>query len=496
MAADRLRPEVTGRYASVATSSPACEPDDGRSVVPGSARVRRWIGFSAANAERWSLWICFLTALVVTFSLYPGWFFFDSSQQWAWARQFVVNGWPHHLREYIVTSHWPIFNTIINVPFYWLTHEAGLYILVQAFAFNVSLFLVGRALIGRRSLWLLLFTLVMVLSPISMNMSVFQSSDTIVATCALVIVAMIVDDAISLGWRAFWVGIAVVMMSLIRYNALTASIPLAILFYWAIRGQWGARRSAQAVAGILLVTVLSVGAARAYEHTAYQRDSAPEGPALRLLAASRSTPDPVVHAVVDPRVQANPQLRQPLGPDCYSAGYMCPQLGGPWEGLSTRRVMRAYLHLMTDHPVIFLRVNGRFAWYALGLGGPLEARQLGRSDIPAPFPAARMTFNHRRLAMLSAFHAALGLFDGLAARAAYIFLLGLAASLCLWRSRLIVAYVILSVGYAVPILLLASDANFRYLFPVTITGMAILTAACCVLARRIMTAAARARGFA
>lgn len=465
-------------------------------MVPESARLRRWIGFAEAGAERWSLWICFLTALVVTFSLYPGWFFFDSSQQWAWARQFVVNGWPHHLRKYMVTSHWPIFNTIINVPFYWLTHEAGLYILVQAFAFNVSLFLIGRALIGRRSLWLLCFTVLMVLSPISMNMSVFQSSDTPVAICALVIIAMILDDGIAPAWRVFWVGVAVVMMSLLRYNALTASIPLAIMFYWSIRGQCGVRRSALALAGILLVTVLSVGAARAYEHTAYQRDSAPEGPALRLLAASRLTPDPVIHAIVDPRIQANPQLRQPLAPDCYIAGYMCPQIGGPWEGLSTGRVMRAYFHLMTHHPVIFLRVNGRFAWYALGLGGPVEARQLGRSDIPAPFPVARMTFNHRRLAMLSAFHAALRLFDGLAARAAYIFLLGLAASLCLWRSRLIVAYVILSVGYAVPILLLANDANFRYLFPVTITGMAILMGTCCVLARRLTTAVASTRGFA
>lgn len=465
-------------------------------MVPESARLRRWIGFAEAGAERWSLWICFLTALVVTFSLYPGWFFFDSSQQWAWARQFVDKGWPHHLRAYVVTSHWPIFNTIVNVPFYWLTHEAGLYILVQAFAFNVSLFLVGRALIGRRSLWLLCFTVLMVLSPISMNMSVFQSSDTPVAICALVIIAMIVDDGIGPAWRVFWVGVAVVMMSLLRYNALTASIPLAIVFYWSIRAQCGVRRSALALAGILLVTVLSVGAARAYEHTAYQRDSAPEGPALRLLAASRLTPDPVIHAIVDPRIQANPQLRQPLGPDCYIAGYMCPQIGGPWEGLSTGRVMRAYFHLMTHHPVTFLRVNGRFAWYALGLGGPVEARQLGRSDIPAPFPAARMTFNHRRFAMLSAFHAALRLFDGLAARAAYIFLLGLAASLCLWRSRLIVAYVILSVGYAVPILLLANDANFRYLFPVTITGMAILMGTCCVLARRLTTAVASTRGFA
>lgn len=449
--------------------------------------ARHPTGMARTKAERFSLWICFLTALVATFSLYPGWLFFDSAKQWAWARQFVVNGWPSSLREYLITSHWPIFDTILKVPFYWLTHEAGFYILVQAFAFNVALFLVGRALIGRQSAWLAFFTVLMVLSPISINMSVFQSSDTIVAACALTAVAMIIDDDIAPGRRAFWIAIAVVLMSLIRYNALTAAIPLAVVFFWAVRGKCGSVRAGWLVAGILVATAFSVAAARAYEHTAYKHDSAPEGPALRMLEASRWTSDPVIHAIVDPHVQANPRLQQPLSPDCYVTGYWCPQIGGPWERLSTHRVMRAYLHLMMHHPLVFLRVNARFSWYALGLAGPLEARQLGRSDIDAPFPAARTVFNHRRFAMLSAFQAALGLFDGLAARAAVMFLLGLAASLCFWRARLVAGYVALSVGYAVPILLLASDTNFRYLFPITIVAMAIMAAACCVLARKILT---------
>lgn len=456
-------------------------------AVPESLIPRRWIDGARVRAERWSRWICFLTALVTTFMLYPGWFFYDSSQQWAWARQMANSGLPHRLDQYMVTSHWPIFNTLINVPFYRLTHEPGLYLFVQALAFNLSLFLLGRALIGRRSLWLLVFTVPMVLSPISMNMSVFQSSDTVVAACALVAVAMIVDDAMAPGRRALLVAVAVVMMSLIRYNALTAAVPLAVVFGWTLRDKWGTRRATACVVGILLATGLCVAAARGYERTAVPDDSVAEGPALRLLEASRFTSDPVVHAVVAAQVRANPRLRQPLGPDCYVSGYWCAQIGGPWSGLPTGKIMAAYFHLLLRHPLIFLRVNVPFTSYGLGLAEPVQARQIGRTDISAPFPNARMVFNRRRFQMLAAFQAALGLFDGLAARAGMMFLLGLVASVCLWRSRLVVAYVVLVVGYTVPILLLASDANFRYLFPVTITAMAILAACCCVVARAILT---------
>jgi hypothetical protein len=456
--------------------------------VNESGKTKRLIGLTNAKAEQLSLWLCFLTALVVTFALYPGWFFFDSAQQWVWARQFVVNGWPASLKSYLVTTHWPIFDTLVKVPFYWLTHEAGFYILAQAFLFNFSLFLVGRALIGRRTFWLPVFTALMVLSPISMNMSVFQSSDTIVAICTLVMMAMLIDDEIKPGRRALWVGVAVVLMSLIRYNALTAALPLVILFYWPIRNKWGRARSIWVVTSIVLATVLSVAAARVYEQTAYRHPSVVEGPALRMLDASRQTADPVIHAIVDPRIAANPRLQEPLDPDCYIKGYWCAQIGGPWEGLSTHRVMRAYLHLMMHHPLIFMRVNLHFSWYAVGLGAPLQARQLGRTDIDAPFPASRMVFNHRRFAMLSAFRNTLGLFDGLASRAYIIFLLGLAAAFFLRRRWLITGYLVLSVGYTGPFILLASDANFRYLFPVTIVSMAILMAGCCVLVMRGLNA--------
>ncbi|HVX04484.1 MAG TPA: hypothetical protein VHA71_05120 [Rhodanobacteraceae bacterium] len=447
-------------------------------------KLKRWMTLANRNAERLSVWVCFLTALLTTFALYPGWLFFDSAQQWGWARQFANGGWPSSLKSYQITNHWPIFNTIIKVPFYQLTHETGFYILVQAFLFNLSLYFVGRALIGRQTLWLLVFTIVMVVSPISLNMAVFHSSDTIVAFCALVMLAMLVDDQVRPWQRALWIGVAAVVMSLVRYNALTAAVPLVILFYWAIRDKWSRAQSKWAIIGILLATVLGVIAARSYEHTAYRRPSVVEGPMLRMLEASRLTSDPAIHAVVDPRIKINPRLRQPLGPDCYIYGYWCAQIGGPWEGLSTHVVMRTYLHFMVHHPWTFLRVNSHFAWYAMGLGAPLQARQLGRTDIFEPFPAARMVFNHRRFAMLSAFRGTLDLFDGLASRAYIIFLAGLVAAALLRRRWIFIGYLVLSIGYSVPIILLASDTIFRYMFPVIMPGMAIFVAGCCVLLQK------------
>ncbi|HKU80453.1 MAG TPA: hypothetical protein VJQ42_11475, partial [Rhodanobacteraceae bacterium] len=110
------------------------------------------------------LGICVATALVVALSLYPGWFFFDSATQWGWARQIATKGLPDSLKAYGITSHWPIFNTLLKVPFYWITGEAGFYIFVQAALFNISLYLLGAALLGRQSLWLIAYTLVMVWS--------------------------------------------------------------------------------------------------------------------------------------------------------------------------------------------------------------------------------------------------------------------------------------------------------------------------------------------
>lgn len=430
------------------------------------------------------LGICVATALVVALSLYPGWFFFDSATQWGWARQIAMKGLPDSLKAYGITSHWPIFNTLLKVPFYWFTGEAGFYIFVQAALFNVSLYLLGAALLGRRSLWLIVYTLVMVWSPISVNYAVFQSSDTIVAICALTAVAMIVDHELGLARRSALLIVAILMMSWVRYNALPASFFLACFFFWSIRASLGWRRALAWLAVSLVLLGGSVAAARSYEHQGHMRDSAAGGVAMRLLDASRHTDDPHVHALVDPYVAENPAVREPLTPDCYEHAGWCAQMNGaPWRNLPTAKFMHAYLHLLVHHPMVFFETNFRFAMYSLGFKSPLEATQMARTDVRPPFPAARMTFNHRRLAYFDALQIALGAFHGLAARAGVICLLGLVAACLLRRRTLIGAFVLLAIGYLGPLLLLVGTNNFRYTFPVTIVGMGILAAACCVLAR-------------
>ena len=111
---------------------------------------------------------------------------------------------------------------------------------------------------------------------------------------------------------------------------------------------------------------------------------------------------------------------------------------------------------------------------------------MARTDIRPPFPAARMTFNHRRLAYFDALQVALGAFQGLAARAGVICLLALLAACLLRRRTLIAAFILLSVGYLGPLLLLVGTNNFRYTFPVTIVGMGILAGACCVVIRFVV----------
>lgn len=457
---------------------------DGSSVAALGYRIGGWLGGHAVVV---SVAICFAAAVWVTFSLYPGWFFFDSAQQWQWARLIALNGLPVELKDFGITSHWPIFNTLIDVPFYRLTGEAGLYILVQALLFNLSLYLLGAAILGRRSAWLIAYTLVLVMSPISLNYSVLQSSDTIVAICALVAVAMAVDSEVRLRRRVLLFAAAIWVMALTRYNALPATFFLICVFFWLLRGKLGVGRSATLACIVVLVVGGSVAAARGYEHTANMRDSAAAGVALRLLDASRYTSDPTVHALIDPHVQANPKLRQPLAPDCYAHGGWCSQMdSNEWRDLPTSKYMRAYLHLLLHHPMVFLRVTWHFSTYQLGLAEPLEATQIANARyIQAPFPSATMTFNRQREAFHSALLKTLAVFHGFAGRAGVVGVLGLIAALLLRRRGLTASFVALGVGYLGPLLLLAATNNFRYTFPVTVVAFGIAFSGCCVLVRYV-----------
>lgn len=471
---------------------------------PGSKRAPRWMtrnrkfgDWLGDHARAVSLWVCFLTALWVTFSLYPGWFFFDSAQQWQWARLIALNGLPVRLEDFGITSHWPIFNTLMDVPFYLLTGEAGLYILAQALLYNTALYLLGAAILGRKSAWLIVYTLVVVLSPISLNYSVFQSADMVVAICALVAIAMVVDNEIGTPRRVLLFALAMLVMSLCRYNALPAVFFLIGVFFWLLRDKLGSTRSFKLACLMALVVGGSVSAARTYEHTAFMRDSAAEGVSLRLLDASRYTTDPTVHALVDPYIQASPKLREPLTPECYAHGGWCAQMDGqPWRNLSTSQYMKAYLHLLVHHPFVFSRVIYNFSIYQLGLAAPLEATQIANARyIQPPFPSAAMTFNHRRMAFYSALLATLGALGSLAARAGIVCLLGLITALLLRRRSLVAAFVALAVGYLGPLLLLAGTNNFRYTFPVSIVAFGIAVAGCCMLVRHAADRVKQARRF-
>lgn len=434
--------------------------------------------------------ICCLVALVVTFSLYPGWMFFDSATQWGWARQIATKGIPHSLKDYDITSHWPIFNSFMRAPFYWLTGETGFFIFIQAVLYNVALYMLGAALLGRRSLWLLPLTLVLVLSPISMNYSVFHSSDTIVAICVLVAVAVSIDGTLGVARRATLLVVTILLMTWVRYNALFVSIFMVGVFFWLTRRRWGTRR---AIVGACVALVLlggTVAALRAYEYDAYMRDGAASGVAIRLLDASRHTDDPMVHALIDPIVAANPTLQAPLDQQCYASGW-CQQLADAhWPRLSTSKYMRAYLHLLLHHPWVFVVMEHRFGEYILGIWVPLQPTQI-RTDIPPPFPSARETFNHTRLMYLHALRANLAAFSNLAARAGVVLLLGLLAAVLLRRRGLLLALLAVSIGYLGPLLLLAGTNNFRYTFPVTIVATVIVGAGVCVLLRTVVRGASR-----
>lgn len=435
--------------------------------------------------------ICVVVALVVAFSLYPGWMFFDSATQWGWARQIANKGLPDSLKTYVITSHWPIFNTLLKVPFFWLTGEAGFYIFVQAVLFNLSLYLLGAAILGRKSPWLVVYTLIMVLSPISLNYSVFQSSDTIVALCALTAIAMLIDHDLGFTRRATLLILAVLIMSWVRYNALPASVFLLCVFFWMAAQQRGRGRSALGLLAASLVLGGSVAALRAYEHNGYMMDSAAGGVELRLIDASFHTRDPVIHRLVDPLKADSPALRDAFPTDCYATGW-CPAMQAiPRTRLSTSKYMHAYVQLLMHHPLVFAGTTCRFGLYVLGIKAPLEPTQLWRPDVLAPFPAARMTFNGRRLAYFRALESTLGALGALAARAGIMCVLGLAAAVLLRRRGLTLGFVALAVAYLGPLLLLVGTNNFRYTFPVTAVAAAVIVAACCVYARYVAAGLAK-----
>lgn len=435
--------------------------------------------------SRLSFFLCIAMAIIAEISLYPGWLFYDSAKQWEWARQIAESGMPAQLQDYLISAHWPFFDTLIKVPFYKLSGEAGLYGAAQAIFFNLGIYLLGCALLGRRSPWLLACTAFMVLSPVAVNYSIFHSSDTVVAGCALISVAMICDGGLGLALRIGALAGCTLLMSLVRYNALPAAFLLLVVFFWLERATLGKLRSIALCGASVALIAGGVALMHSYQQTAIKSNPVAGSIALRLLDASHETADPVIHAITDPNVRANPRLREPLDPACYAHGMWCHQFSVPWRRVSTDGYLSAYFHLLVRHPLVFTEVTAHFASYTLGFAAPLEPTQIGRTDVDAPFPSARMIYNHRRRASLKALHSELRALDGFVARTGAVFLVGFAAAFAVQRFRIVLALSALAIGYLGPLVLLAGTNNFRYTLPVSIVAMTIIAGSCCVLLDRV-----------
>ncbi len=351
---------------------------------------------------------CALASLVLgalaTVLLKPGWLFWDSSTQWQWARRIATEGLPRAFSDYDIQSQWPVMNTLVKVPFCLHPDGGVLYTWLQATALYFGVLSLARALAGRWSYPLAAGTLLLCLWPNVINIAVFHSSDTLAAVMVCVLISVAVDrlrgddrEQRSQGTQIARLVLPLllgVVLTALRLNAVTFLAFLAPAVIWcSVRP--GRFRVAVTLIGTAVCLILPVQLTRQLDRTAYFKTTASEGLALKLWMQDAQYPDNVAVRGVLPDIVR--QRVTTIDPATYTLGRWTQQSLSSinWDRVHTDRELTgrlvvAYGRSFLEDPERWLAANAETYAAWLGIRSPLPNLEIGRYDIPPPWPELRM----------------------------------------------------------------------------------------------------------
>jgi hypothetical protein len=431
-----------------------------------------------------------LFCAALAFALYPGWLFYDAIVQWEVAKRLVDHGFPLRLSSLSITSQWPIFVTLLKVPFLALTGEVGFYIFCQSLAmFAAVRFLTQTAaggLLGRRATeacwWLA------VLTPFVWGYAVFHSSDTIAAIAAGAMIGAAAAPRLTMGLlAAFSVSAAVLMLS--RYNAFPAALFLVGAFAFA---HWGDLRSMRRAAlGWGLGAAVAIGGTLAYQRTALFTDTATNGMLLRIWDVGQRVDDAILKAGLNGI--AKKPIDGPLPTPCFDVGAWCPdvrQRFGP--EIDHGFVRKLFFRAMRRYPAAFAETSARFAYYQLGIPKPVVEDELGGNKGSPTFDKLVQTLDSRRVLARDLVYGSEQFLWGAPSRPLVMTALSLLGTLFVLRSLRLAWICAGFYGlWLLPFIVVSPTFSFRYAFPATFTAYVVICASAFVLGSRIW---ARARG--
>ena len=144
-----------------------------------------------------NLWICGIYSVFLTLAFYPGIFYWDVIMQFNWIED-ICNALRAHTLHLPpdIEDQWPIWNVFLRIPFFLLTHEFGIFILLSAFFFFYSVLEIHRS-IGQAKTFIITAS-IFVFTPVSAWM-VLHGPHIFVTACVFCFVACQIGGRY---WRA------------------------------------------------------------------------------------------------------------------------------------------------------------------------------------------------------------------------------------------------------------------------------------------------------
>lgn len=416
-------------------------------------------------------------AAIVTFALYPGWLFWDSAKQWEYAQLILRNGPPLRLSDYGITSQWPVFLTLIKVPFLAVTGETGLLIFLQAILSFFTIFLFLKRLnlgltVTNVTLW------IVILSPFVWNYAVFHSSDMPVALLSMLTISILLKPRLD----KYDVSILIIVWGAILLTKYNAATSLVFFIGFVVNQQWG--RGVWRASIVPIVAVCSIiSAVLVYQATAYREDIVIDGMVLRVWEASQRFNDPELEAKIQAMFKG--PIKGTFTDECLANGTFCEPFRNLFRfgEVKLAEVQSVYVRTALHHPIAFAAACARFASYQLGISSPLPETEIGKRNSPEPFAKARMEYDDVRERALRLHKASQSFLFSVIGRPYLMMIACLLCALLVLRNR---ALVLLCAGFFVtyygPLLVIAPARDFRYAYPLTFICYTVVCASLVALA--------------
>jgi hypothetical protein len=325
--------------------------------------------------------------------LSPGWLFWDSASQWGWAYS-LQEGFGTDLREFGITSQWPLFNTFLKVLCLKLGIGPSVFAVIQSLLMQLSVFYVLTAFSSLG--WYSVTAGVLVcLSPFVINYGVFHSADTPAAILLLFMTAFSVRFLRRNRMRDLYLASSLFSLSLLfRYNFISLApllffIPLRMLLLRSA----GTVRAWVAVL-LPLSAVISILGTQVF--TVYPMDTAFHGILMRNLSFLREKENDCIRNSIRGVFHDEKNI---FSDRCYRT-VLCKEIytNIKKEG-STREQLKCFFDFARREPGIWIRNTLVFTGNFLGVQAPMDQGAIEeiRDNTPSTNDSYRMVFDPVRM---------------------------------------------------------------------------------------------------